>query len=408
MKYAILVGDGMGDLPVAELGGRTPLEAAATPAMDYVARHGELFLLKTIPDGYPPGSDVANLSLLGYQPQDVYSGRAPLEAASMGIRLAADEIACRCNLVTLNQTTAGQVQMIDYSAGHISTAEARELISALDREFGSAPLRLYPGVSYRHLLVYKGDLAGLTTVPPHDHTGQDVTAFWQRYHAFPLLKNLLAETGPFLAKHPINRARIQAGKSPANNIWLWGEGRLPAMPTIAELYGVSGALISAVDLLKGIGICGGLDVINVPGATGYLDTNYNGKAQAALAALREKDLVFVHVEAPDEAGHQGLLKEKIQAIEDFDQKIVKPILEGMTAMDDGRGFRLVVAMDHYTPISLKTHISLPVPLALLDSRQIAVDSGRNFSEKNAQAAGCLLDSGPAFFNRLLAGRPEIS
>lgn len=399
MKYVILVGDGMGDLPLAELDGRTPLQQAATPGMDYLAGHGEIYRLKTIPNGFPPGSDVANLSLLGYQPEQCYTGRAPLEAASLKVSLADDEIACRCNLVTLDFGHNDRVGMVDYSAGHISTAEAAALIKSLDRELGSDRIRFYPGVSYRHLLIYKGDLNGLVTVPPHDYTGQDVTEYWQRYQRFADLAELLSKAGPLLAGHEVNRARRRTGQAAANQIWLWGEGKPPAMKTITEQYGICGALISAVDLLKGIGVYGGLDIIEVPGATGYLDTNYAGKAQAALKALEDKDFVLVHVEAPDEAGHQGLLAEKIQAIEDFDRKIVRPIFQGL--QEGGFDFRLAVAMDHFTPISLKTHTNSPVPVALYDSRRDNDDSGIGFSEENAERAGTLLESGLVFFEKLL-------
>jgi 2,3-bisphosphoglycerate-independent phosphoglycerate mutase len=401
MKYVILVGDGMGDLPLAELGGKTPLATAHTPTMDYLCRHGELLRLQTIPAGFPPGSDVANLSLLGYLPQEFYTGRAPLEAASMGVQLAPDAIACRCNLVTLDFRPDGRVFMIDYSAGHISTPEAGELIGALQQTLGSEQQQFYAGISYRHLMVNKGELNRLETVPPHDYMDRDVTEFWQRYQAIPHLKELLAEACPLLQNHAVNRKRLQQGLRPANGIWLWGQGRPPAMPTIREQYGISGALISAVDLLKGIGVYGGLEIINVEGATGYLDTNYDGKARAALGALQEHDFVFVHVEAPDEAGHQGLIPEKVRAIEDFDRKIVRPILAGLQASENDPDFRLVIAMDHYTPISLRTHASLPVPLVLYDSRTGNRDSGLSFTEENAESAPVVLENGRLFFDRLL-------
>lgn len=401
MKYVILVGDGMGDLPLPELGNKTPLETAQIPTMDYLSRHGKLFRVKTIPDGYPPGSDVANLSLLGYRPQDFYSGRAPLEAASMGVELAAEEIACRCNLVTLEHVSDSAVLMVDYSADHISTPEAEVLIEFLNRNFSNDVLRFYPGVSYRHLMVYKGSLNGLETVPPHDYTGQDVSRFWRQYHGFPRLKKLLAKALPLLQKHEVNRRRTQDGRNPANAIWLWGQGKAPVMPTISQLHGIDGALISAVDLLKGIGVYGGLDIINVPGATGYLDTNYEGKATAALSALEKKDFVFVHVEAPDEVGHQGLVREKIRAIEDFDRRIVKPVFEGLSQLDGKPDFRLVIAMDHYTPISMRTHATFPVPVILYDSRKADQGSGLDFTERNAEAGNCILDDGEMFFNRLL-------
>ncbi|HIJ77823.1 MAG: cofactor-independent phosphoglycerate mutase [Desulfobulbaceae bacterium] len=399
MKYIILVGDGMGDLPLAELDNQTPLAAAKTPAMDYLAAEGELHLLQTVPDGFPPGSDVANLSLLGYLPTKCYSGRAPLEAASMGVQLGADEVAFRCNLVSLDFKDDGTVKMVDYSAGHISSAEARILVQGLDQAAGSDQLKFHPGISYRHLLVHKGVVAELETVPPHDHTGKDVTRYWQRYQAIPQFKEMLAKAVAFLSKHEVNQKRSAANRNQANAIWLWGEGKAPTMPTIKAQFGVSGALISAVDLLKGIGVYADLEIINVDGATGYLDTNYQGKADAALKALESKDLVFVHVEAPDEAGHQGLLKEKMQAIEDFDSRIVKPIFEGMKQR--GEDFRLVIAMDHFTPLSLQTHTSQPVPVAIYDSRGKGQGSGLAYNEENATAAGSMIGDGLKFFKRIL-------
>jgi 2,3-bisphosphoglycerate-independent phosphoglycerate mutase len=401
MKYIILVGDGMGDLPLSELGGRTPLAKAKTPTMDYLCRHGELLRLQTIPAGFQPGSDVANLSLLGYLPQEFYTGRAPLEAASMGVQLAPDEIACRCNLVTLDFRPDGRVFMVDYSGGHISTPEAAELIGALQQALGSEQHQFYAGIGYRHLMVNKGELNSLETAPPHDYMDRDVTEFWQRYQAIPHLKDLFAKACPLLQNHAVNRKRLQQDLRPANGIWLWGQGRTPAMPTISDLYGISGALISAVDLLKGIGVYGGLEIINVQGATGYLDTNYDGKVRAALAALQEHDFVFVHVEAPDEAGHQGLIAEKVQAIEDFDSKIVAPILAGLQTVKNKQDFRLVIAMDHYTPISLRTHTSLPVPLVLYDSRVGNRGSGVSYTEENAESAAVFLENGRLFFDRLL-------
>lgn len=401
-RYVILVGDGMGDFPLPELDGKTPLEAAATPAMDFLSIHGDLARLATIPEGFPPGSDVANLSVLGYRPEGYYTGRAPLEAASMGVTLAADEIAMRCNLVTLGQGADGAMTMIDYSAGHIGTEEARELIMSLDQALGNAQLRLHPGVSYRHLLVYKGDLHGLKTVPPHDHTGRDVSEYWQRYLALPVFRDFLPRARALLAGHEVNRQRRAAGKAEANGLWLWGEGRPPAMPTLQERYGLSGALISAVDLLKGIGVYAGMEVIKVPNVTGYLDTNYEGKASAALTALNDRDLVLVHVEAPDEASHQGLLREKMQAIEDFDRRIVGPIVEGLRKA--GHQFRIAVLMDHYTPLSLKTHAALPVPVVLYDSREARPGSGLGYSEANAESTARFFPNGQEFMDALLEGR----
>ncbi len=397
MKYLILVGDGMGDLPLEALGDKTPLEAASTPAMDFVARHGVVGQIQTVPQGFPPGSDVANLSLLGYRPEDVYTGRSPLEAASLGVELAENEIAFRCNLVTLRHD-GDRVIMVDYSGGHISSDEAGELVVAINDAIVNEKFSLYPGVSYRHLFVYRGNPAGLVTVPPHDYTGQDVTAFWKKYELQPLLMEFMKKAEQVLQKHPVNRERIRAGKPPANGVWLWGQGKAPTMSTLGQNYGISGALISAVDLLKGIGVYAGLDIISVPGATGYLDTNYQGKVDAALAAIRDKDFVLVHVEAPDEAGHQGLLTEKVRAIEDFDGKIVRPILDEMRQRGN---FRLVVCMDHLTPLSLKTHTADPVPFALFDSRNPGEKNVDGFSERNGAASSLFFGNGEKFFRFVL-------
>lgn len=396
-KTVILVGDGMGDLPVAELGGKTPLEYVHTPAMDFVAARGELALLRTVPEGFPPGSDVANLSLLGYRPDQVYSGRAPLEAASMGVELGPRDLAFRCNLVTLEPAGDGGVTMVDYSGGHITSAEACQLIQTLQVELGSERLRFYPGVSYRHLLVVKDGVADLATEPPHDHTGKPVTAFWNTLLQSPLGATV-RKARQILADHPVNRQRRAAGKNPANAIWLWGQGKAPAMPSLQEKYGVSGSLISAVDLLKGIGVYAGLRIIKVEGATGYIDTNYQGKVEATLAAIADEDFVLVHVEAPDEAGHQGSLPDKLQAIADFDRLIVQPILDGLR---QGPPFRLVVAMDHFTPLATRTHNAQPVPVAILDSEQ-GNGSGLGYTEKNAVAAGVFYNSGEDFFGRLMS------
>ncbi len=407
MKYVILVGDGMGDLPVAALNNRTPLEAAATPFLDALCRRGELFLTHTIPAGYPPGSDVANLSLLGYRPEEYYTGRAPLEAAAMGITLGPEQTAFRCNLVTLNHSQ-DQVHMVDYAAGHISSEESHQLITALEAGCANDIFHFYPGVSYRHILLVEGDYPQMNTVPPHDFTGQAVTAPWARYRAHPQWAELLDQAQTILAAHPVNALRVAAGKNPANGIWLWGEGQLPLMPTLVERFGISGSLISAVDLLKGLGVNAGLAIINVPGATGYLDTNYAGKAQAALDSLRSQDFVFVHVEAPDEAGHQGLLQDKIQAIEDFDRQIVGPILQGL--QEAGMAFRLIATMDHYTPLCLRTHTSSPVPTILYDSRNTNSGSNLSFSERNAEQedrrTGNTMANGELLMEKLLERRKQ--
>jgi 2,3-bisphosphoglycerate-independent phosphoglycerate mutase len=397
MKYVILVGDGMGDYPVAELGGKTPLEAAKTPHLDELARRGELGLARTIPLGMEPGSDIANLAIMGYDPERYHTGRAPLEAAALGVDLRPDEVAFRCNLVTLRPENSGLI-MEDYSAGHISSGEARELIASLEAALGRAGRRFYPGVSYRHLLVWREGDAAWQTYPPHDWTGKEV-GHLMNGGARPLW-DLVRASWPVLQDHAINRSRLAAHKKPATSIWLWGQGRPPRMPDLWERFGLTGAVISAVDLIRGIGKYAGLEPVLVPGATGFLDTNYAGKVAAALAALKDRDLVFVHVEAPDEAGHSGELSLKLQAIEDFDAKVVGPMVAGLARLGD---FRLLALCDHLTPLARRTHTSEPVPFVLYDSRTPG-DRARPYSEAAAKNAGLLLEQGADLLPRLL-GRP---
>ncbi len=404
MKYILIIGDGMGDEPIEELGGATPLAAAATPVMDRLARAGEQMLVRTVPEGYPPGSDVANLSLLGYEPEKYYTGRAPLEAASMGVDLEDDELAFRCNLVTLERENE-RVIMRDYSAGHITTPESTSLINAVAEQCGTKRLRLYPGISYRHLLVVKGKPPALTTVPPHDYLDKDVTEFYTQYLQVDYFKILMEKSAALLSDHPVNQERIGQGKNPANSLWLWGEGKSPDMRPLSERFGLSGALISAVDLLKGIGVYAGLDVPEIEGATGYIDTNYDGKVDAALAALADGNLAIIHLEGPDEAGHQGSLADKVRAIEDLDAKIVAPILQALEK--SGEDFRMVVCMDHYTPLSIRTHVDWPVPVLLYDSRGVARPSGQGYSEANAEKSvaenGGSPISGARFFHYFIRG-----
>jgi 2,3-bisphosphoglycerate-independent phosphoglycerate mutase len=394
MKYVILVGDGMGDYPMAELGGKTPLQAAVTPHLDELARRGELGLARTIPPGMEPGSDIANLAIMGYDPERYHTGRAPLEAAALGVKLGPREVAFRCNLVTLRVDNDG-IFMEDYSAGHISSEEAREIIQVLDSSLGQEGRRFYPGVSYRHLLVWTQGDAAWHTYPPHDWTGQEV-GHLMGGDAQPLW-DLIRASWPVLKDYEINRRRLAQGKKPATSIWLWGQGRPPQMPTLKERFHLTGAVISAVDLIRGIGKYAGLKSILVPGATGFLDTNYAGKVAAALDALKNLDLVFVHVEAPDEAGHSGELKLKLQAIEDFDARVVGPMRAGLDQLGD---YRLLVLCDHLTPLALRTHTAEPVPFILYDSRTPG-DHPRPYSEAAAKNAGLLLDQGADLLSRLL-------
>ncbi len=379
MKYLILVGDGMGDHPVAELDGKTPLQVASTPAMDRLCRLAQPLCLATVPAGFLPGSDVANMSLLGYDPARYYTGRAPLEAASMGISLAAGETAFRCNLVTSDHGPDTNRTMVDFSAGHISSEEAAELIDALQQACDRSIFRFHAGISYRHLLVVRDQVPLPETVPPHDYIGKDVSDAWQAYLDITAWRDLVLTADAILADHPVNRNRTAAGLLPATSIWPWGMGTSPTMPTLTERFGISGTMISAVDLLNGLGVYAGLEIVRVPGATGYIDTNYEGKAQAALTALQDRDFVFVHLEAPDEAGHQGRLDHKIQAIEDFDARIVAPI----TATLDQRRepYRVIVTMDHFTPLALRTHTDEPVPALLYDSREPWPEAIHPFDEQ---------------------------
>ena len=361
MKYIVLVGDGMADYPIPELGGLTPLQAADTPNMDFIAKHGKCGLARTVPDDKPPGSDVANLSIMGYDPQKYYSGRGPLEAASIGIKLQKDEIAFRCNLITEKNGL-----LADYSSGHITSEEAGILIKAVDKELGKS-CRFHAGVSYRHLLVMKqGEFAQCT--PPHDVVGQSIEDVMPHGESSEFLISLIRDSKPILENHDVNNKRKKAGKNIANLIWPWGQGRAPDMPLFKDMFGVSGSVISAVDLLKGIGKYAGLNIIDVPGATGYLDTNFSGKAQYALASLKERDFVLVHVEAPDEAGHMGNIEAKIKAISDFDDKVVGGMLNELGGFGD---FKVMVLPDHPTPISIRTHTREPVPFAIYSSTEKA-------------------------------------
>jgi 2,3-bisphosphoglycerate-independent phosphoglycerate mutase len=396
MKYVILIGDGMGDYPIPELGGKTPLEAAATPNLDELARQGELGLARTIPLGMEPGSDIANLAVMGYDPARYHTGRAPLEAAALGVALGPGEVAFRCNLVTLQPEDDG-LHMEDYAAGHISSEEAKELIAALEATLGRNGRHFYPGVSYRHLLVWDQGAPDWQTYPPHDWSGKEVGHLMTPAGGREPLWRLIRASWPVLADHAVNRRRLAQGKRPATSIWLWGQGRSPQMPTLKERFGLAGAVICAVDLIRGIGIYAGLTPIKVPGATGYLDTNYAGKVAATLTALKEGDFVYLHVEAPDEAGHSGDLKLKLQALEDFDAKVVGPLMAGLKNLGE---HRLLVLCDHMTPLAVRTHTEEPVPFVLYDSRTPG-HQPRPYSEAAAKASGLLLNHGHDLLPRLL-------
>lgn len=383
MKYLVLLGDGMADEPNPELNGKTPLEAARTPNMDRLCRCGQVGLAATVPQGYPPGSDVANLSVFGYDPAECYSGRSPLEAASIGVDLAPEDVAFRLNFVWL-EAHYGKLYMGDFSAGHISTEEATRLIETLQQELGGDEFNFYPGVSYRHLLVWKNGKDQLKFTPPHDISTHSIEDHLPQGEGADVLLDLTNSAQMLLNNHPVNNQRVAERKLPANSIWLWGHGRKPSMVSYQQRFGLTGAVISAVDLIKGIGVNAGLDIINVPGATGYLDTDYLAKADYAIKALKERDFVYVHVEAPDEAAHGGLLREKIEAIERFDQDVVGTILY---RLDEIGPCRILVTPDHPTPVAKRTHTSDPVPFVIFDSREALASEVTAYSEKEAQKSG---------------------
>ncbi len=395
MKYIILLGDGMADRPHKDLNGMTCLMAAKTPNLDKLATIGTVGMVHTIPTGFPPGSDVANLSVMGYDPRKYYSGRSPLEAASIGVNLDPDDVAYRCNLVTLRiagtkapfLSSGRSVILEDFSADHITTDEARLLIEEIDDKLGSDRIRFYPGVSYRHLMVWKGGKDKIECTPPHDIQDKIIQDYLPCGEGDDVIKSLMEESIDLLQNHPVNKKRQETGKRIANSIWLWGQGKRPAMPTFREKYGLEGAMISAVDLTKGIGIYAGFEVINVPGATGWIDTNYIGKAEHALWALKTKDIAYVHVEAPDEAGHAGDLKNKIKAIEDFDELLVGNIMHGMKQFDE---YRILVLPDHPTPIEIRTHSNEAVPFVLYDSKSERKDGPVLYDEHIADRSDALV------------------
>jgi len=401
-KYIVLVGDGMADYPIEELGMRTPLEAARTPNMDFIAKSGLLGQAKTIPEKMTPASDVANLSILGYDPKKYYSGRGPLEAANLGVELEEDDIAFRCNLIT-----AGGDTLLDYSAGHIKTKEAEKLVKFIDQKLGTNKMRFFPGVSYRHLLLVKRGaelkLENLKCRAPHDITGQEINRNLPKGENADVIIKLMRDSREILAGHEINHVRLDLKENPANMIWLWGQGKKPNIPKFVDKYGLSGSVISAVDLIKGLGRILGLDVINVPGATGYYDTNYEGKARAGIKSLDKNDFVFVHVEAPDEAGHNGDLREKLTAIERFDQLIVGPFLKYCEKRED---FRILVLPDHATPISLKTHVSDSIPFAIY-GKNIQKGDFSAYNEKEAQKSELYFENGYQLMEYLILNTPRL-
>ena len=397
MKYIVVLGDGMADEPLEALGGKTPLEYAQTPCMDSLASMGHMGLVQNVPSGMAPGSDVANLSVLGYDPKRSYSGRSPLEALSVGVKMEPDDVIFRTNIVTLTEEEPyAEKTILDHSSGEIATKDADVLMDAIRSAFNSETVQFYTGTSYRHIMVWKkGKLVSLE--PPHDHLGTQIGPWLPKE---PMLREMMEESFPILNAHPMNLARAEAGKHKANSLWFWGAGTKPSLQNFEEKTGLKGAMISAVDLLKGIAVGAGMKVYQVPGATGSLDTNYEGKAQAAVKALLEDgcDFVYIHVEAPDEMGHQGLIHEKVQSIEYLDQRLIALVKKAMD--DSGEDYRMLILPDHPTPIRVRTHTGSPVPFLLYDSTHPEKKKAK-YSEVEAAATGDFEPDGYKLIDRLI-------
>jgi 2,3-bisphosphoglycerate-independent phosphoglycerate mutase len=397
-KFLILIGDGMADWPIPSLGEKTPLEAARIPNMHFMASEGALGTVQVVPKEMYPGSDTSNLSILGYDPEEVYTGRSPLEAASIGVSLRPDDVAVRCNVVTL-KGDGSDAEMEDFSGGHVSTAEATELLAALAPLAKAKGVSFHPGVSYRHLMVWPGGNDAIDTTPPHDIHGKKVAEYLPKGERADFLLSLMEASRPIFRDHPVNAARRAAGRPEANSIWLWGQGKAPKMPKFLDKFGKTGAVVAAVDLIKGIGIYAGLDLVTVPGATGYVDTNFAGKAEAALRALEEKDFVLVHVEAPDEAGHNGSVEDKVRSIERIDEEMLGPILARAKAGD----MRVLLMPDHPTPIRIRTHAQEPVPFVMWPAPPtLRRTPGKRYTEADARSTGQHLERGTMLMGHLLA------
>jgi 2,3-bisphosphoglycerate-independent phosphoglycerate mutase len=389
----------MADYPLEVLGGRTPLEAARTPNMDWLAAHGVFGLAHVIPNGFPPGSDVGNMNIMGYDPAVYHTGRSPLEAASMGVALGPRDIAFRCNLVTLGRS-GGDTFMEDFTSGHITTEEAAELIRDIGQKLGGDGIEFFPGVSYRHLMVWRDGKEKMETTPPHDITDQKVSAYMPKGEGADRLLRLMEASRPILAAHPVNetsgRAAVRRRRSG------FGAGRAPALPSLAERFGIKGGVISAVDIINGLGVYAGLERIHVPGITGFFDTNYRGKGEYGVASLEKNDFVFIHVEAIDEAGHMGDVEKKIQALEDFDEKVVGTVLQRMAQRKD---WRVLLMPDHPTSIALKTHVAEPVPFALYSAEAPRQNGAVGYHEKDAAATGIVAKHAYRLIESLIEGRP---
>ncbi len=407
MKYLIVLYDGMADYPVPCFNGKTPMMMAQKPVFDSLAQRATVGLVRTVAPGLKPGSDVANLSVLGYDPKLYYTGRSPLEAVSMGVQMEDTDIALRCNLVTLSdEENYADKTMVDYCAGDISTAEAAELIKAVQEGLGNDVFTFYPGVSYRHCLIWKNgttDLGNMT--PPHDISGRVVGEYLSKSeNAAPLL-DLMKKSVEILKNHPVNQARVAAGKRPATSIWLWGEGKKPILKPFQELYGVKGSIISAVDLLKGIAISAGMNAPDVEGATGYIDTNYAGKVAAAISEWDNgQDLVYLHFEGPDECGHRNEPENKVKCIELIDEKVLTPLIEKLNST--GEDYKIMILPDHPTPIVTGTHASDPVPF-LIYEKDREIESGvTSIDEETAKTTGVFVEKGHELM-KIFLGRQTI-
>ncbi|MBQ3181262.1 MAG: cofactor-independent phosphoglycerate mutase [Clostridia bacterium] len=400
MKYIVFLCDGMADYPLDSLGGKTPLAVANNPNMNELSKRGELGLVKTVADHLSPGSDVANLSVLGYDPDVYYTGRSPLEALSIGVNLKDNDVTFRANVVTLSgEENYEDKTMVDYSSGEITTAEAHELINYLKENMSFDDISLYGGTSYRHLVVWNGGSTNVTLTPPHDISDKKVTEYLPKGDGADTLLAMMKKSHELLVNHPINKDRIARGLNPANSLWIWGEGTKPMLSAFSEKFGLSGTMISAVDLLKGIGEGVKMDVLEVEGATGNIDTNFDGKAQAAIEAFKGgTDFVYIHMEAPDECGHHGDTGDKIRSIELIDEKVIKPVVEYLKSTKDD--FRVLITPDHPTPIALKTHVRDAIPFVIYDSRK-DTGLGLDYTEENAKNTGLYIEPGYKLIERLL-------
>lgn len=400
MKYIVVLGDGMADYQVDEFGGKTILEVADKPNMDYMAEHGELGLVRTVLDGMKPGSDVANLSVMGYDTTKCYSGRSPLEAASIGVVLKDNDVTFRTNLVTLSDEENYEDKvMLDYSAGEITTEEAHELIVAVEKELHTDLIHYYGGVSYRHLLVWEGGSTNVKLTPPHDISDRKITDYLPEGDGADKLLEMMKKSEKILREHPVNKKRVAEGKNPATSIWVWGEGTKPQLENFEKLYGVKASVISAVDLIKGIAICAGMESIDVEGANGNYNTNFDGKAKAALDAITgDSDFVYVHLEGPDECGHQGDAQKKKLAVERIDEKVIGFLREKLSEL--GIEYKMMILPDHPTPIKLKTHVSDPVPYIIYNSAD-EKSGGSVYTEENAEKTGIYIDKGHELMKHFL-------